>query len=303
MAGDLLYHARRPLFLIWIFIVVLSSWGMSTGSMQIQSGDTAVGGTKAWITSEFAVAMQLAVLTMLCYAFFLAIAAGLTMIQDEEWRLNELLHSTPLTPDEYVWAKFAAVLVGALAVLAIHVAAMIFFFHVMPNSEASEIRGPFQMRNYLRPALIFSAPTIVFLAGTSLAVGEWTRRTILVFLLPLAIFLVDLFFLWTWSPSWLDPRLNRALALLDPTGFRWLNETWLKDDRGVNFYNTAAIPTDLPFLVSRGVIALLGVVAAAVSRWHFGAVKRGSSSRPIRRRAKTLGKDVPAPVEAMRADP
>ncbi len=175
MIGDLLYHARRPLFLIWIFIVILSSWGMSTGSMQIRSGDTAVGGTKAWITSEFAVAMQLAVLTMLCYAFFLAIAAGLTMIQDEEWRLNELLHSTPLTPGEYVWAKFAAVLVCALGVLAIHLAAMIFFFHVLPNSEANEIHGPLQVRNYLRPALIFSAPTIVFLAGTSLAVGEWTQ--------------------------------------------------------------------------------------------------------------------------------
>ena len=29
--------------------------------MRIQSGDSSVGGTKAWITSEFAVAMQLAI--------------------------------------------------------------------------------------------------------------------------------------------------------------------------------------------------------------------------------------------------
>ena len=104
-------------------------------------------------------------------------------------------------PGEYVWGKFAAVLVGALAVLAIHLAAMVFFFHVMPNSEAKEMRGPFQVLNYLRPALIFSLPTIVFLAGASLAVGEWTRRTILVFLLPLASLCSYLFFLWTWSPA------------------------------------------------------------------------------------------------------
>ena len=31
------------------------AWGMSTGLMRIESGDATVGGTKAWITSEFAV--------------------------------------------------------------------------------------------------------------------------------------------------------------------------------------------------------------------------------------------------------
>ena len=46
-AGDVAYHARRPLFWIWALILVLGAWGMSTGSMQIQSGDTTVGGTKA----------------------------------------------------------------------------------------------------------------------------------------------------------------------------------------------------------------------------------------------------------------
>ena len=37
--------------------------------------------------------------------------------------------------------------------------------------------------NYLRPALLFSMPTIVFLAGVSFSVGEWTRRPVLVFCL------------------------------------------------------------------------------------------------------------------------
>ena len=89
---------------------------------------------------------------------------------------------------------------------------------------------------------MFSLPTIVFLAGTSLAIGEWTRRPILVFVIPLALLMVDVFFLWSWSPGWLDPRINRAMMLIEPGGVRWLNETWLKVDRGVSFYNTAAIP-------------------------------------------------------------
>ena len=212
--------------------------------MRIQSGDATVGGTKAFITSEFAVAMQLAVVTMLFYGFFIAVAAGMTVIQDEQWRLGELIHATPLRPGEYIWAKFAAVLAGCLIILGIHLAAMVFFNHVLPNAEAQEIRGPLLALNYLKPALLFSVPTIVFLAGVSFAVGEWTRRPVLVFLLPVAIVLVDGFFLWEWSPSWLDPRINDALMWIDPSGFRWLNETWLKVDRGVSFYNTAAIPLD-----------------------------------------------------------
>ena len=127
--------------------------------------------------------------------------------------------------------------------------AMILVFHSrrwfssitsLPNAEAQEIRGPLFALNYLRPALLFSVPTIVFLAGVSFAVGEWTRRPVLVFLLPVAVFLPTIFFLWEWSPSWLDPRLNDVLMWIDPGGFRWLNETWLKVDRGVHFYNNEA---------------------------------------------------------------
>ncbi len=143
--------------------------------------------------------------------------------------------------------------------LAIHLLAMVFFFQVLPGDAEKDIRGPFHALNYIRPALVFSLPTIVFLAGTSLAIGEWTRRAILVFLIPLALVMVDLFLLWSWSPGWLDPRINRAMMLIEPGGNRWLNETWLKVDRGVSFYNTSAIPYDRAFLISRMVFILLGL--------------------------------------------
>src|SRR5271165_824386 len=82
MAGDLAYHARRPLFIVWAVTLSLCAWGMSTRSMTIQSGDATVGGTKAFVTSEFAVAMQVAVITALVYSFFVAVTAGMTVIQD-----------------------------------------------------------------------------------------------------------------------------------------------------------------------------------------------------------------------------
>jgi ABC-type transport system involved in multi-copper enzyme maturation permease subunit len=268
MQADLAHLIRRPLFWIWVSIIILSALGMSTGSMRIQSGDTSVGGTKAWVTSEFAIAQQLSMLSLLFYAFFLAIIAGMSFIQDSEWRVDELLHATPLKPAEYVWGKFAAVLTAAFAVLAIHLLAMVFFFHFWPTTAEIGIRGPFQLGNYVRPALVFSAPMIVFIAGTSLAIGELTRKPILVFLLPLMMLLVSVFFLWDWSPGWLSPAVNRSLMLLDPGGFRWLQERWLKVDRGVAFYNTAPIPFDAGFLTSRLVLGLIGLAAVALCVRH-----------------------------------
>jgi hypothetical protein len=278
-AGDLAYHARRPLFIVWVLILGFSAWGFSTGTMQIRSGDATVGGTKAYVTSEFAVAMQLAVGTILFYGFFVSVAAGMSIIQDDQWRVGELIHATPLRPGEYVWSKFAAVLAACLLVLGLHLAAMLFFNHVLPNSQSQEMRGPLVLLNYLRPALLFSIPTIVFLAGIAFWVGEWTRRPILVFFLPVAVLLVDGFFLWDWSPNWLDPRLNSVLMWIDPAGFRWLNETWLKVDRGVGFYNNEAIPPDRGFVISRVVFVGLGFLAAAASRLHFALTLRGASSR------------------------
>ena len=285
MAADLAYHARRPLFIVWAVILLLCAWGMSTGSMMIQSGDATVGGTKAFVTSEFAVAMQVAVITALVYSFFAAVTAGMTVIQDGQWRMEELLHATPLRSREYVWGKFGAVLAGCMIILAIHLAGMVFFNHVLPNAQAQEMRGPLRLINYLRPAVMFSVPMVVFLAGISFAIGEWTRRPVLVFLLPVLVFLGDAFFLWDWSPGWLEPWMNNVLMWIDPSGFRWLNETWLKVDRGVSFYNQAAIPPDAGFLISRLVFIALGLGAVAMSVRHLAATVRGASSRRVNRRA------------------
>jgi ABC-2 type transport system permease protein len=277
--GDLAYHVRRPLFIVWALILGLAAWGMSSGALRIQSGDATVGGTKAFVTSEFAVAMQFAVVTILFSGFFVAVAAGMTVIQDDQWRLGELIHATPLKPGEYIWAKFTAVLAGCALILMLQLASILFFNHVLPNSAAHEIRGPLRALNYLVPTLLFAVPTIVFLAGLSFAVGEWSRRPILVFFLPVAIVLIDGFFLWDWSPNWLDPRLNDLMMWIDPSGFRWLNETWLKVDRGVSFYNNEAIPRDRGFLISRVVFVALGFLAVTLSRFHLAAALRGSTSR------------------------
>ncbi len=273
---DFSYGLRRPLFWILVLLLFLTAWGLSTGTLRIASGDSRVGGTKAWVTSEFAVAQMMTLVFFTSYTFFVAVAAGLAVVRDEELRVGELLHSTPLRVGEYVWGKFLAVLATFLVVLAAHLGFMMFFNHLVPAERSLEVRGPFDPAHYLRPTLVLALPTLVFLTGASFAVGTWTRRPILVFVLPVALVLVCGFFLWDWSPGWLDPRVNRALMWVDPSGFRWLNETWLKGDRGVAFYNHAPVPFDGAFLAGRVTFALLGLACVALCQAHLAATLRGS---------------------------
>lgn len=289
-AQELAHTLGRPLFWFLIFVLLLMSWGMSTGDVQIASGDASVGGTKAWLTSEFSFAFVLLALVTLVYSFFLSIASGLSVIRDDDARMGEMLHATPLRPGEYVWGKFLGLFVGFLLALGLHLLFSIFFNHVMPNAEAAEIRGPFDPANYLRPALVFALPSLVFFAGISFYLGERWRRPMSVFLFPVAVFLFCGFFLWDWSPTWLDPRINRALMLIDPGGFRWLNETWLKLDRGARFYNETRIGLDLPFVLSRIAFFGIGVLGVVLAQRHVGQTLRGTVREPkrLRRRRQLL---------------
>ena len=275
-ATDLRFHFTRPLFWVLVVVLFLMAWGLSAGNVSISTGDSTIGGTaRAWITSEFAVGMMLPIVTFLLYSFFVAVAAGMLVPRDDELGVSPVLHATPLKPREYVWSRFLAVLTLFLVVLGFHLLFSILFNQVIPNDQAELIRGPFVLQNYLRPALVFAVPFLIFLTGASFAVGEFTRRPILVFVMPVALFLASIFFLWGWSPSWLDPRWNRLLMWLEPSGYRWINETWLKVDLGVEVYNTQPIGYDLPFLASRLAYALLGVGLVTLSSRHFAATLRG----------------------------
>jgi ABC-2 type transport system permease protein len=284
---DLGQNLRRPLFWIWIILLVFMTWGLSTGNVRIGTGDSTVGGTKAWITSEFAVAQLMLVLVAFLYSFFIAVGAGMSVIRDDELNVGDLIHSTPLSPREYVWGKFWGAFLAFLFVLGLHVLLSMFFNHVTTGAEEAEYVGPLVLENYLRPTVLLALPTLLFLAGTAFAVGSITRKPILVFVLPVAMLMLCGFFLWSWSPSWLDPRINRALMLVDPTGYRWLNETWLKVDRGVEFYNTAHVSMDLGFILNRIGVSLIGLMAVFWSVRSFEKRLRGSRDVGEKKRTDT----------------
>jgi len=274
------FQTRRPLFWVLLIVLGLMAWGMSAGHMRISSGDSDVGGKKAFVTSQFALAQMLCVQVMLLYGFFLAVAAGMGIIRDEELKVGEILHSTPLTPGEYVWGKFAGVMGAFGLVLLVDLALRAFFNHVLASAESSEFIGPFAVWNYAWPALVMAVPTLLFFGGVSSLLGAWSRKPILVFALPTLLLLVCLFFVWDWEPSWLPVALDRALMLVDPGGLRWLDHTWLKVDRGVEYYNTQPLGVDLAFGASRLAFAGFGLASVGVAARLVARELRGPA--PVR---------------------
>ena len=266
---------RRPLFIALAIILALNAFGLSSGKMQISSGDSSVGGTKAWITSEFAQTQMMTFIVLLYFAFFISIGAGLTLVRDREQKVDVLLHSTPLTPGEYVWGRYLAVIAGFIMLMIWQIAMSAFFNHAVPNPSVVEIRGPFQIMNYLMPVLTMGLPFLIFYAGVSMWIGDKSRSPVLVFVLPVATLLICGFFLWTWSPSWLSVQVNKLLQLLEPSGYRWLNETHLKVDRGVAFYNTHPVPYDGLFWLNRLWLLVLGFGGVLLTQRSVARSLRG----------------------------
>ncbi|MBK8232948.1 MAG: hypothetical protein IPK72_20785 [Candidatus Eisenbacteria bacterium] len=285
-AGEMKENLTRPIFWVWLLVLGFLSWGLSTGHVRIASGDSAVGGQKAWFTSEFAISQFFAMTVLILDAFFIAVLSGTALVRDFEIKVGEVLHSTPLRTDEYVFGKFAAAITTGAVVLLANALLLAVFNHVLPNAEAEDIRGPFQLLNYVKPALLFGLPTLFFVSGVSFAIGAISRRPILVFLFPVALLMVDAFFLWEWSPYWLNHQMNRILQVIEPGAFRWINETWLKVDRGVEHYNLQPVGLDGVFLLNRLIGLLVGAAAVVWAQAHLAANIRGRSTPQAMRAAE-----------------
>lgn len=262
----------RPMLWTLFGIATLLAWGLSTGELELATGATRVGGGQTWVTSELGNAFVFCMVASTLYAFFVSVFAGLAVLRDEESGIEELLHTTRLRASEYVAGKALAILAAFSVVLALQVLATMLFQHVLPGA-AAETRGPFHMAAYLRPALLFAVPTMVFFGGMTFYVGARLRKPALAFLAPLATSTVCLSIFWEWRPTWIDPRLDALLVLLDPSGYRWLHGTWFEIDRGVDFYDTATMALDGLILANRVLFLALGVLAVALARRHVSGVR------------------------------
>jgi len=290
-SADLAEAARRPLFWLWAVLMGGNAWLMSRGIWIYRSVDTSLGSPRAWANSEFQIGFVLPLLGFLLVAFFVAVAAGMPLIRDRERQVDAILAATQLTAGEYVWGKLLAALGACLAVMAVFLGILVAFVHGLPDAANPDIYGPWSALAYLRPMLLLLLPGLVFVAGAAFLIGEATGRPIVVFLLPVVLLPFLQNFVWRWFPPDLGPVAGALLRYLDPSGFRWLKETWLRVDRGIEFYNTRPIPYDAAFVASRVAMVLCGLLLVDVARRHLGGRREraAGAGRGPRRLAPGFG--------------
>src|SRR5579864_5932598 len=167
------------------------------------------------------------------------------------------------------------------AVMAVFLGILVVFVHGLPDAANPDIYGPWSALAYLRPMLLLMLPGLVLVAGAAFLIGEATGKPIVVFLLPVLLLPFLQNFVWRWLPTDLGPVAGALLRYLDPSGFRWLKETWLRVDRGIEFYNTRPIPYDAAFVASRVAMVLCGLLLVDVARRHLLS-RGGRRDRPER---------------------
>ena len=301
---DLRTAWRRPLWITLLLLLALFAFGFAIGGLRVQAGDVTAGGKQAWINSQFNAAFCDGAVLSLFLPFFAAIAAGLPLLQDVDRKVDRVLLGTRLTPLEYVTGRFLGAVIPLLVIVALWVVMQVGFFELWPLDNPEKQRGPFALWNYVWPALVFSVPLLLPMAGGSMLLGSWSRAPILVFLLPLAVLIGGALFLWSWSPEWLPHPVNRILMLLDPAGQRWMGETYLKADRGVDFYNTQPLALDGAFALSRVAWCAAGLLALPLTaRTLFNRTRNATERRLTPQVAKAMAASQVAAVSALPSAP
>ena len=268
---------RRPLFWLLLLLLGMIAWSDSGKPVHAMNAEIALTGVWPYNTSAVSQGMRQGFLLMVTAPWFLAMTSGLVVIRDIELRIVEVFNSTRLSPREYVWGKFAGGVGFFLLVWGLYLVLAMGFDHIVQGSGGHYLIGPFSPGNYLVPTLLIGLPQVLLYAGVSFFIGAWTRRPVLVFLFPL-IMLLYWFVPW---PGWVPLWVTETVPLLEPTGTRWLRETFV-EGQGTEFYNTAALIPDPGFLLSRLALAgvgLAGVAGAAVI--YARQIQSGVSARGV----------------------
>ena len=250
---------KRPLPLFMYAILTLLSLGLVAGGVQVSAGSADTGGAKLAMNGGFNLAFVDVIIFAIVLPFFAAVACGMPLLVDGDRRIQKLLTATPLSWQEYAWSRFLAALAVLGAVLAAWLAAQIAIYETWPIDPTQRVRTTFSLLNYLGPLIWFALPLVLFTGGVSMWAGVRTRQPVLVFALPVVVVVAGIFFLWDFNPEWLPRWADRLMQAVEPTGFRWFSRTFLSEDRGVAYYNSARVVPDGLYVASRLVLVGLGL--------------------------------------------
>ncbi|MCA9782925.1 MAG: hypothetical protein KC518_05035 [Candidatus Cloacimonetes bacterium] len=267
---------RSPLLWGLLGLCLLAVVFVNPAAM-VPTGKLGVAGLRPTGNSVYALAQTFSLSGMLFYTFLVSLIAGRAALRDGEVGIEPLLHSTPLRPGEYLLGTLAGVLLVLGGVLLLHVLAAMAWMQFGALLGSTNALGPFQAGNYLLAALCFTAPGLLLCACLSFAIGVHARNTLALFPLPVALIFLSMAGLLPASSeggAW----LSRIFAAFDIYGTRWLKQTFFASDRGLAFYNTADLELDRAFLLNRGTIVCVSLLAMLCALYSLRARLKGAGS-------------------------
>lgn len=269
---------KKPIHIIMLALFSLMSLGFVLGGVQISAGSSDTGGAKLAINAPANLMFAATLLFGMILPFFVAVICGMPILTDFDRRVNRLVFSTPISMTRYAFSRFLGSIAVLGLILLLWTLVQMGLYELWPIDLTETVRVAFNPVAYLWPLLLVTLPLVVFVGGISMWLGVRTRQPVLVFALPVIVLVSGLFFVWTFSPEWLPLWADRGMMLADPTGIRWLTRTYLEEDRGVAFYNSAWILPDFWFGTSRLTMVLLGLLAV----WATGRRLARTESRDRR---------------------
>ncbi len=269
---ELRTQLRGAPFWTLLLIVVAATSTLNPVAM-IRGGGETVDGVRAFANSVHALAPTFAMSAFFVYPFFVALMAGLTVLRDDEVGMTDLIGSSPVSTREYLVAKLAGVVAALLLALGVHLLVVMAFRELGVGGVA---RGPFSLASYVVPLVVLALPGVLWMAGLAFSLGAATRRPMLVYALPTALYVAQFALFWNWHPVGIAPWLDHTLMVLDPTGLRWLSHSLFAEDRGLGFYNTAPLALDATIVAGR----LLTLMVPAAAVWALGVRRARRTDAP-----------------------
>lgn len=276
------YQYKKKLFLF--AVLAFGVFGFSTSQVNI-------GSKEIWNNGPYAIHFVLCMLSITAL-FAMTILCASAVLRDSEFRMQDIIYTTPVKKYQYLGARFSGLMIAGLAILLAAIIGMIMGNFLAPD-------GPLNILYYLEALCLIGIPNLLFSAACLFTIAILCRSVAAVYtggvLLYILYFVASLLgnspMMAGSSPTGTEGSLLSALA--DPYGFIPLlaqTKGWTEDEM-----NTITIIPDAHFMANRLCWIFVSLFLLAITYIRF-------SFTPRLRRVKA-GKQTISPAPAIPYQP
>jgi ABC-type transport system involved in multi-copper enzyme maturation permease subunit len=174
------YHTRQPAFFAAAGLFLLAGFGLTASGF---------GARNVLVTSSYLVTETLA-LTSLFSVFAIAVFVAHAAIRDAEYRMEELVFSTPIGRFPYLFGRFGGAFLATVTAVAMAPVGMMLATR-MPGLDPARI-GALHPLAYLTSFAVMVIPTLLFATALLFALAILTRSSLATYAASIFIYVLYL---------------------------------------------------------------------------------------------------------------